>query len=128
MKEKRSENNGIRAEVEKATSVLLKEMGFEPQAKGYHYIRTAIVMSVFKNELMYNITNLLYPAVAEVHVTTVVKVEAGIRHAIERVCDKGETELLSSYFGYNISSRLDKPTNGEFIAKVADELYVKYLV
>ena len=126
MEETRRENDEIRADIERSASALLKKMGFEPHAKGYHYIRTAIVMSVFKNELMYNITNLLYPAVAKVHNTTAVKVEAGIRHAIERVCDRGNREFLSMYFGYSIENRADKPTNGEFVARIADDIYVNH--
>ena len=128
MKEKERQNEEKRNEIKSEVSQLLKKMGVSPQEKGYHYVRTAIIMSIFKNELMHNITKLLYPMVAEAHQTTVVKVEAGIRHALERVCDRGNKEFLSSYFGYNIESRADKPTNGEFIAKVADEVYVKYLM
>lgn len=44
------------------------------------------------------------------------------RHAIEVAWDRGDVDVLSSYFGYTIQSERGKPTNSEFIAMISDKL------
>ena len=48
--------------------------------------------------------------------------ERAIRHAIEVAWDRGDLDVLSSYFGYTISNLKGKPTNSEFIAMISDRL------
>ena len=67
-------------------------------------------------------TKALYPAVAKKFQTTSSRVERAIRHAIEVAWDRGDVDVLSSYFGYTIQSSRGKPTNSEFIAMIADKL------
>ena len=38
---------------------------------------------------------------------------------------RGKIENINQIFGYNIYSKNDKPTNGEFIALVADKLIME---
>ena len=52
----------------------------------------------------------------------VFKVERAIRHAIEVAWNRGRIEALDEAFGRNVCSLDDKPTNGEFIAMIADKL------
>ena len=54
--------------------------------------------------------------------TTPSKVERAIRHAIEVAWARGKIENINDIFGYTIYSKQEKPTNGEFIALVADKL------
>ena len=49
-------------------------------------------------------------------------VERAIRHAIEVAWDRGDVEVLNSYFGYTIHNTRGKPTNSEFIAMISDKL------
>ena len=60
--------------------------------------------------------------VAEKYDTTPSRVERAIRHAIELAWDRGNTDMISHYFGYTINLEKGKPTNGEFIARMANVL------
>ena len=71
------------------------------------------------------ITKALYPGIASRFDTSASKVERAIRHAIEVAWTRGKVENMNSIFGYNIYSKLEKPTNGEFIALVADKLIME---
>ena len=54
--------------------------------------------------------------------TTSSRVERAIRHAIEVAWDRGDVDVLNSYFGYTIHNTRGKPTNSEFIAMISDKL------
>ena len=45
-----------------------------------------------------------------------------LRQAIEVAWDRGDVDVLSSYFGYTIHNSRGKPTNSEFIAMISDKL------
>ena len=78
---------------------------------------------VVKNpDVINRITKELYPGIAFSFDTSSSKVERAIRHAIEVAWTRGKIENINTIFGYNIYSKNDKPTNGEFIALVADKL------
>lgn len=72
--------------------------------------------------MLASVTKLLYPSVAKMYNTTPSRVERAIRHAIEVAWDRGDVDVLSSYFGYTIQSEREKPTNSEFIAMISDKL------
>ena len=71
------------------------------------------------------ITKVLYPGIAEKFDTSPSKVERAIRHAIEVAWTRGKIDNINTIFGYNIYSKHDKPTNGEFIALIADKLILE---
>ncbi len=100
--------------------------GIPAHIKGYHYLREGIRM-VFNNpELINHLTKELYPCIAKQFSTTSSKVERGIRHAIEVAWERGKIENINQFFDCKIYSKYDKPTNGEFIALVADRLLMKH--
>ena len=68
------------------------------------------------------VTKQLYPGVAKMFSTTSSRVERAIRHAIEVAWDRGDVDVLNSYFGYTIHNTRGKPTNSEFIAMISDRL------
>lgn len=68
------------------------------------------------------VTKQLYPGVAKLYATTSSRVERAIRHAIEVAWDRGDVDILNSYFGYTIHNTRGKPTNSEFIAMISDKL------
>ena len=109
---------------EKITSVFLS-VGIPAHIKGYHFLREAIRMVYYKPELISKITKELYPGIAKRFQTSASKVERAIRHAIEVAWTRGKIENINQIFGYNIYSKNDKPTNGEFIALVADKLIME---
>ena len=68
------------------------------------------------------VTKQLYPSVAKKYETTSSRVERAIRHAIEVAWDRGDVDVLNSYFGYTIHNGRGKPTNSEFVAMISDRL------
>ena len=109
---------------EKITAVFLS-VGIPAHIKGYHYLREAIRMVFYKPELISHITKELYPGIARRFNTSPSKVERAIRHAIEVSWTRGKIENVNKLFGYNIYGKNEKPTNGEFIALVADKLIIE---
>jgi len=109
---------------EKITSVFLVA-GIPAHIKGYHYLREGIRMVYERPELISRITKELYPGIAHRFNTSASKVERAIRHAIEVAWSRGRIENINQLFGYNIYTKNDKPTNGEFIALVADKLLME---
>ncbi len=104
---------------------IIHQIGVPAHIKGYHYLREAILMSVKNAETINSVTKTLYPTVAKKHKTTSSRVERAIRHAIEVAWDRGDVDVLNSYFGYTISNGRGKPTNSEFIAMIADKLRLR---
>ena len=101
---------------------ILHQIGVPAHIKGYHYLRQAIKLTVDDPELMQAVTKILYPTIAKSNKTTSSRVERAIRHAIEVAWDRGDVDILSSYFGYTIQNSRGKPTNSEFIAMISDKL------
>ncbi|MDE7390322.1 MAG: sporulation transcription factor Spo0A [Lachnospiraceae bacterium] len=101
---------------------ILHQIGVPAHIKGYHYLRDSIIMSVETPEIINAVTKRLYPSVAKKYETTSSRVERAIRHAIEVAWDRGDVDILNSYFGYTIHNSRGKPTNSEFIAMISDKL------
>ena len=101
---------------------MLRKLGVPANLLGYEYLKTAIELCLADKSAINRMTKQLYPAVAKHHGTTASRAERAIRHAIETAFDKGDTAVLQDIFGYTISSSRGKPTNGEFIATVVEEL------
>jgi len=80
------------------------------------------MMAINNIDIINSITKQLYPSVAKKFETTSSRVERAIRHAIEVAWDRGDVDILNSYFGYTIHNSRGKPTNSEFIAMIADRL------
>lgn len=108
--------------IELKVTQILHEIGVPAHIKGYHYLRDSIIMSVEKPEIINAVTKQLYPSVAKKYETTSSRVERAIRHAIEVAWDRGDVDVLNSYFGYTIHNDRGKPTNSEFIAMISDRL------
>ena len=96
--------------------------GIPPHIKGFTFLRTGVKLAINSPEILGNITKQLYPKIADNYKTSPSKVERAIRHAIEVAWNRGRIENLNSVFGVNFYGNGDKPTNGEFIALVADRL------
>ncbi len=111
--------------IEVTISHIMHQIGVPAHIQGYQYLREAIKRSVYEPEMLNSITKVLYPTVAKTFSTTSSRVERAIRHAIEVAWDRGDIDVLSSYFGYTIQSQRGKPTNSEFIAMIADKLRLK---
>ena len=115
--------DGMRGdEIEIVISDIMRQIGVPAHIKGYQYLRTAIIHCVNDSEMLSSVTKVLYPTVAKEYGTTASRVERAIRHAIEVAWDRGDVDVLSSFFGYTIQAQRGKPTNSEFIAMIADKI------
>ena len=112
-------------ELELMVTEIIHQIGVPAHIKGYHYMREAIILSVKNSEIINSVTKLIYPTVAKNHGTTSSRVERAIRHAIEVAWDRGDIDVLNSYFGYTIQNDRGKPTNSEFIAMISDKLRLR---
>ncbi|MCL2697015.1 MAG: sporulation transcription factor Spo0A [Oscillospiraceae bacterium] len=119
-------HDNVPNDIEYVVTEIIHQIGIPAHIKGYHYLRTAILLSVEDNEMINCVTKLLYPTVAKKYSTTSSRVERAIRHAIEIAWDRGDVEILNSFFGYTIHTQRGKPTNSEFIALIADKLRLQF--
>lgn len=93
---------------------------------GAHYLNHAIKLVVNNPFLiMHGITTQLYPSIANKYSTTPSRVERSIRHTLENCYCSGKFTTLNDLFKSNIYTSRDKPSNGEFIALIADKINLK---
>lgn len=108
--------------LEQEVSKIFISVGIPAHIKGYQFLREAVKLAVEEPEIISRITKQLYPSIADRYNTSASKVERAIRHAIEVAWNRGKIENLNSIFGVRIYGANEKPTNGEFIALVADKM------
>lgn len=108
------------ANIEEVIDLILTEIGVPCHLTGYNYIVYAIKIAIENPDTLNNITFVLYPTVAKKHDTNSSRVERGIRHAIEVAWDRADLGVIERYFGNTISMEKGKPTNSEFIARMAN--------
>ena len=113
-----------RALDEKISNIFIT-VGIPAHIKGYQFLREAIKMAIDNPEIINSITKKLYPSIAVRFDTTPSKVERAIRHAIEVAWNRGKIENINTLFGIKVYSNNEKPTNGEFIALVADKMLLE---
>ena len=111
--------------LENQVTQMIHQIGVPAHIKGYQFLRYAIMLSVENEEMINAVTKVLYPAVAKQYQTTASRVERAIRHAIEVAWDRGDVDILNSYFGYTVHTNKGKPTNSEFIALLSDRIRLK---
>ena len=120
-----SDNIVTDPQLEVMVTDIIHQIGVPAHIKGYHYLRESIILTLKEGQAMNSVTKVLYPTVAKKYSTTSSRVERAIRHAIEVAWDRGDIDVLNSYFGYTIQNERGKPTNSEFIAMIADKLRLR---
>lgn len=120
-KEQISKNKALE---EKITNIFIT-VGIPAHIKGYQFLREAIKMAIASPDIINSITKKLYPSIAERFDTSSSKVERAIRHAIEVAWNRGKIENINNLFGLKVYTSNEKPTNGEFIALVADKMLIE---
>ena len=98
----------------------LLELGVPEHLIGYPYLVDAVSMVVQDTSLLRKVTKGLYPMVGTKNGVTPSRTERAIRHAIEVSTDRVDMDIAKEYFGNTISPSKGKPTNSEFIARVAN--------
>lgn len=101
---------------------VLLDIGVPDALSGHRYLEYAIECAIVNPELLDRITKGLYPKVAERFHTTASRAERAIRHGIEVAWIRGDFDTLAKYFGNTVDANKGKPTNSEFIARIANFL------
>ncbi len=101
------------------TSVLL-QLGLSAKLKGYAYLREGILL--FSQDTSQMVTKELYPAIAAKFSSSRDQVERAIRSAIQNAWKDRDSDIWSRYFTQVEEGSSHCPTNGEFIARLADYL------
>ena len=109
---------------EKISKIFIN-VGIPPHIKGYCFLREGVKMAVSDPPIINNITKKLYPMIGEKYKTTPSKVERAIRHAIEVAWNRGRIESINAILGVRAYIGQEKPTNGEFIALIADKMLLE---
>lgn len=112
--------NPASADPEYLIRELLLELGSPDHLVGHPYVVQAILLILQERSYIDNITLSLYPQLAVMFNTTATRVERGIRHLVEVTWTRGDLDVLGRYFGNIISAEKGKPTNGEFLARIAN--------
>ena len=99
---------------------LLLNMGFATNNKGYLYLREAI--PVYAEDPQQAVTKELYPAVAKRCGGSVEQVERAMRTAIHRAWQRRDEQIWRLYFTPLPDGSMKKPSNSEFISRIADLL------
>ena len=111
--------------IDEKISKIFINVGIPPHIKGYMFLREGVKMAVENPMIINNITKQLYPMIGEKFSTTASKVERAIRHAIEVAWNRGRIESINNILGVRAYVGAEKPTNGEFIALVADKMLLE---
>lgn len=119
-----TKNENEKSIEEKITNIFIT-VGIPAHIKGYQFLREAIKLAMEDPEIINSITKKLYPSIAERYETSASKVERAIRHAIEVAWNRGKIENINNIFGLTVYTNNEKPTNGEFIALVADKMLLE---
>ena len=109
-------------DLERYVTRIMLDLGIPAHLKGYHYLREAIILSGKDMEAVSSVTKLLYPTVAKRFKTTDQKVERAIRNAIEVSWTRGNVDTFEELFGYSVGTGKGRPTNSEYIARIADKI------
>ena len=99
---------------------LLLELGSPDHLLGHAYVVKALLLAVENRDFLDSLTLLLYPRLAADFHTTPARIERAIRNLIDVTWTRGALDVLDRYFGNTISPDKGRPTNSEFLARIAN--------
>ena len=80
---------------------LVKALGVPPHYMGYKYLQDAVILMCQDKKNIRKVTCVIYPAIARKYGVKAGSVERNIRHAILRICNYGDPNLINKVFGKN---------------------------
>ena len=98
---------------------ILSEIGIPTSFNGYRYIRSAIIHSV-KCNLQEIYSTKVYEYVSQKYGEPGSRIEKAMRSAIEVAFTSGSLKAIGKYFNTNSLTKTGRPSNIEFIARIAD--------
>lgn len=108
--------------VDRYLSNLFLQIGVPANKAGYRFLCEAVHLVLEEPALQNKLMHGLYPQIAQRFHTSVYCVEHSMRCAITTAWSRGRPELVERLLGRGVSSAYEKPTNGELIALVAENL------
>ena len=106
-------------------SNFLLTLGIPTKLRGYAYLREAVLLMARDREQ--SVTKELYPAIGAACGSTAVHVERSIRSAINAAWVRRDDRVWQLYFQPGPDGALPRPTNTEFISRLADSLNLSQL-
>ena len=101
-------------------SGLLLTLGVRPKLRGFACLREAVLLSAREEHL--SVTKVLYPEVAKRCSCRSTHVERNIRSAIDAAWADRDENVWRMYFSPDSDGRIARPTNADFICRLADSL------
>lgn len=116
----RSRQENTHKDPEMIVRELLLEMCAPEHQLGHEFIVRAILLCAENRKWTDNITYGLYPQLALEFDSSPSRVERAIRHSIETIWSRTDYNTLDKYFGSSVNPGKGKPTNSEFLARMAN--------
>lgn len=116
----------VRARPDPKVSVsnLLLALGIHTNNKGYIYLREAIPL--YAKDPQQSVTKELYPLVGKLCGGSVEQVERAMRTAIQRAWNQRDEQIWKMYFVTLADGFVKRPSNSEFISRLAELLIGRY--
>ena len=102
-----------------ATSMLLA-LNMSTHRKGFRYARMGILLMA--SDPGAQVTKEIYPAIGKEYSTSKLAVEKAIRSAIDAAWENRNDSLWRQYFPPAPNGQIPRPTNTEFLSRLADAL------
>ncbi len=103
-----------------AISSTLLALNIPTHKKGFRYARCGVLMLAEDPDLQ--VTKEVYPAIAKDFGTTTTAVEKAIRSAIDSAWENHNPSVWRQYFLPAANGRIPRPTNTQFLSRLADVL------
>lgn len=114
----------IYSEREREVRKVLLELCAPEHMAGYPYLVDSIILAIENEVYLDNLTWGIYAPVAVKYESSLPKVQRGMSNIIDAIWETAPIERLEAYFRSNWTSGKDRPSCGQFIARVAN--IVKY--
>lgn len=101
-------------------SGLLLTLGIRPKLRGFACLREAVLLSAREEHV--SVTKVLYPEVAKLCGCRSSHVERNIRSAIDAAWETRDENVWRMYFTPDSAGKMARPTNADFISRLADSL------
>ncbi len=101
-----------------AVSSTLLALNIPTHKKGFRYARSCILMLAENADQQ--ITKEVYPSVAKEFSTSTTAVEKAIRSAIDSAWERHNPVIWAQYFSPAINGQIPRPTNTQFLSRIAD--------
>ncbi|GHV00532.1 hypothetical protein FACS1894211_08060 [Clostridia bacterium] len=104
--------------ITKVTAFLLS-LKFNPKAKGFQYIRQAVLLVAESGNGVYSLKRDVYPKLVSLFQTGAQNLERDMSNCIEAAFLNAGIDDIERVFGNTINAKSGKPTVKEFIAAAA---------